>query len=206
MQKRFNDLKEKHPDKLLLFRCGDFYETYDTDAEDAARILGITLTKRNAKAGRKFVQQPMAGFPFHALDTYLPKLIRAGKLVAICDQLEDSKTTHTTKHGITEIITPNEETKTEETITKEQEQALRTEYENQIKNIKDAAMEKDIEIAAATIKALGSNIPQQLNDHLASAIGKLVLIKIKNRQGVKPFSDEMNYLISMAQKALDANL
>jgi len=97
-------LKEKHPDAVMLFRCGDFYETYSEDAITAANILGITLTKR-ANGQAKHVE--MAGFPFHALDTYLPKLIRAGKRVAICDQLEDPKLTKKlVKRGITELVTP----------------------------------------------------------------------------------------------------
>jgi len=105
MMKQFFDLKAKHPDAVLLFRCGDFYETYCDDAVVAARILGITLTKRNNGAGIK--GDEMAGFPYHALDTYLPKLIRAGKRVAICDQLEDPKLTKKlVKRGITELVTP----------------------------------------------------------------------------------------------------
>ena len=105
MMKQFFDLKAKHPDALMLFRCGDFYETYCDDAVEAARILGITLTKRNNGAGAK--GDEMAGFPHHALDTYLPKLIRAGKRVAICDQLEDPKLTKKlVKRGITELVTP----------------------------------------------------------------------------------------------------
>ncbi len=105
MMKQFFDLKAKHPDALLLFRCGDFYETYCDDAVVASRILGITLTKRNNGAGAK--GDEMAGFPHHALDTYLPKLIRAGKRVAICDQLEDPKLTKKlVKRGITELVTP----------------------------------------------------------------------------------------------------
>ena len=104
MMKQFLDLKAKHPDAVRLFRCGDFYETYSTDAIIAAEILGITLTKR-ANGKGKTVE--MAGFPHHALDTYLPKLIRAGKRVAICDQLEDPKTTKKlVKRGITELVTP----------------------------------------------------------------------------------------------------
>ncbi len=104
MMKQFFDLKQKHPDAILLFRCGDFYETYAEDATVAARILGITLTKRNNKGEER---TEMAGFPHHALDTYLPKLIRAGRRVAICDQLEDPKTTRTlVKRGITELVTP----------------------------------------------------------------------------------------------------
>lgn len=117
MMKQFFQMKAKHPEALLLFRCGDFYETYCDDAIEASRILGITLTKRNngASSGAE-----MAGFPHHALDTYLPKLIRAGKRVAICDQLEDPKKKRAAikgkkglsemdkmvKRGITELVTP----------------------------------------------------------------------------------------------------
>lgn len=117
MMRQFFSMKEKHPEALLLFRCGDFYETYCDDAVEAARILGITLTRRNngAASGAE-----MAGFPHHALDTYLPKLIRAGKRVAICDQLENPKKKRAAikgkkglsemdkmvKRGITELVTP----------------------------------------------------------------------------------------------------
>lgn len=117
MMRQFFSMKEKHPEALLLFRCGDFYETYCDDAVEAAHILGITLTRRNngAASGAE-----MAGFPHHALDTYLPKLIRAGKRVAICDQLEDPKKKRAAikgkkglsemdkmvKRGITELVTP----------------------------------------------------------------------------------------------------
>ena len=105
MMKQFFDLKAKHPEALLLFRCGDFYETYCEDAITASQILGITLTRRNNGAGVR--GDEMAGFPHHALDTYLPKLIRAGKRVAICDQLEDPKLTKKlVKRGITELVTP----------------------------------------------------------------------------------------------------
>lgn len=104
MMKQFLDLKAQHPDAVMLFRCGDFYETYSTDAIVASEILGITLTKR-ANGKGKTVE--MAGFPHHALDTYLPKLVRAGKRVAICDQLEDPKMTKKlVKRGITELVTP----------------------------------------------------------------------------------------------------
>ena len=118
MMKQFFSLKAKHPDALMLFRCGDFYETYCDDAIEASRILGITLTKRNN--GGKSAATEMAGFPNHALDTFLPKLIRAGKRVAICDQLEDPKKKRAqlkgkkglsemdkmVKRGITELVTP----------------------------------------------------------------------------------------------------
>lgn len=94
--KQYNDLKQKHPDALLLFRCGDFYETYKEDAVKASNILGITLTKHSKRMDEEGKPLKMAGFPYHALDTYLPKLIRAGERVAICDQLESprQKTSH----------------------------------------------------------------------------------------------------------------
>lgn len=117
MMKQFYQLKAKHPDAIMLFRCGDFYETYGDDAIEASKILGITLTRRNNGASQG---AEMAGFPHHALDTYLPKLIRAGKRVAICDQLEDPKKKRAAlkgkkgltemdkmvKRGITELVTP----------------------------------------------------------------------------------------------------
>ena len=104
MMKQFFDFKAKYPEALLLFRCGDFYETYCEDAIIASRVLGITLTHRNNGYNKG---DEMAGFPHHALDTYLPKLIRAGKRVAICDQLEDPKLTKKlVKRGITELVTP----------------------------------------------------------------------------------------------------
>ena len=108
MMKQFKDLKKKHPDALLLFRCGDFYETYGDDAKDIANILAITLTRRTSLA--------MAGFPYHALDAYLPKLIRAGRRVAICDQIEDPKSTKRVKRGITELVKPAEKTEMEAAV------------------------------------------------------------------------------------------
>ncbi|MBR3940881.1 MAG: DNA mismatch repair protein MutS [Bacteroidaceae bacterium] len=107
MMRQFYDLKAKHPDAVLLFRCGDFYETYCSDAIVASEILGITLTKRSNGKSDASKAIEMAGFPFHALDNYLPKLVRAGKRVAICDQLEDPKMTKKlVKRGITELVTP----------------------------------------------------------------------------------------------------
>lgn len=106
MMQQFREFKEQHPDALLLFRCGDFFETYEDDAVEAAGLLGITLTKRN-NGKENALQTYMAGFPHHALDTYLPRLIRAGKRVAICEQLEDPKLAKKlVKRGITELVTP----------------------------------------------------------------------------------------------------
>ncbi len=107
MMRQFYSFKEANPDALLLFRCGDFYETYADDAVEAAKILGITLTRRSNGKNANGAACEMAGFPYHALYTYLPKLIRAGKRVAICDQLEDPKLTKTlVKRGVTELVTP----------------------------------------------------------------------------------------------------
>jgi len=106
MMKQFNDIKAQYPDALLLFRCGDFYETYCEDAVQASKILSITLTRRS-NGGSAAQTIEMAGFPFHALDTYLPKLVRAGLRVAICDQLEDPKLAKKlVKRGVTELVTP----------------------------------------------------------------------------------------------------
>ena len=104
LMKQYLEIKKKHPDAILLFRVGDFYETFSDDAITASEILGITLTRR-ANGAAQYVE--LAGFPHHALDTYLPKLVRAGKRVAICDQLEDPKLTKKlVKRGITELVTP----------------------------------------------------------------------------------------------------
>lgn len=119
IMKQFHDLKEQHPDAVLLFRVGDFYETYEEDAETASQILGIVLTTRNTDGTK------MAGFPHHALDTYLPKLVRAGKRIAICDQLEDPKLAKKlVKRGITELVTPGmaEEKQSEDPIEEEASQ------------------------------------------------------------------------------------
>lgn len=104
LMKQYNSIKAKYPNALLLFRVGDFYETFSTDAIKTAKILGIVLTKR---ANGKASSVELAGFPHHSLDTYLPKLVKAGQRVAICDQLEDPKTTKTiVKRGVTELVTP----------------------------------------------------------------------------------------------------
>ena len=102
--KQYNAIKAKYPDALLLFRVGDFYETFGEDAVKTAEILGIILTKRGAGSDS---ETELAGFPHHSLTTYLPKLVKAGERVAICDQLEDPKQTKTiVKRGVTELVTP----------------------------------------------------------------------------------------------------
>ena len=104
LMKQYNQVKQKYPDTILLFRVGDFYETFGDDAIKTSNILGIILTKRGSGSSS---ETPLAGFPYHSLDTYLPKLVRAGYRVAICDQLENPKLTKTiVKRGVTELITP----------------------------------------------------------------------------------------------------
>lgn len=117
MMRQFYRIKQKYPDAILLFRVGDFYETFAEDAVEASRLLGLTLTKRS-NGGAAGVD--LAGFPHHAVDTYLPRLVRAGKRVAICDQLEDPKlTTKLVKRGITELVTPG--TAVEESVLENKE-------------------------------------------------------------------------------------
>jgi len=104
LMKQYNEIKRKYPDACLLFRVGDFYETFGEDAVRASKILGIVLTKRGAGSE---TETALAGFPHHSLNTYLPKLVKAGLRVAICDQLEDPKMTKTiVKRGVTELVTP----------------------------------------------------------------------------------------------------
>ena len=104
LMQQYNSIKAKYPDALLLFRVGDFYETFGEDAVTASRVLGIVLTKRGAGSAS---ETELAGFPHHSLESYLPKLVRAGHRVAICDQLEDPKMTKTiVKRGVTELVTP----------------------------------------------------------------------------------------------------
>ena len=126
--RQYLDLKKKHPDAVLLFRCGDFYETYKEDAVKASNILGITLTKRASRLDDEGKPLAMAGFPYHALDTYLPKLIRAGERVAICDQLEDPRQKTLAKRGAGETVSPvnkAENAVSSENKTEEQHSGLR---------------------------------------------------------------------------------
>ena len=120
--KQFLDLKSKHPDALLLFRTGDFYETYKEDAQKASKILGITLTRSSKTKDDQGKPLQMAGFPYHSLDTYLPKLIRAGERVAICDQLEAPK--QTAKRGISELLTPSAAAEKEQKVEQEKQQTF----------------------------------------------------------------------------------
>lgn len=107
MLKQFYELKSENPEAILLFRTGDFYETYSEDAEETSKILGITVTKSSMRKGKDGEPIKMAAFPHHALDYYLPKLIRAGKRIAICEQLEDPNTKKLVKRGSKELVSNN---------------------------------------------------------------------------------------------------
>lgn len=150
MMMQFNNLKAKHPDALLLFRCGDFYETYAQDAEHASKILGITLTKRTTD------RIPMAGFPYHALDTYLPKLIRAGKRVAICDQIEKPNNRAV---EVVDDVKPAEKP-AEQPVEKQPEDMTIAELMAAYKQLKDANY---------AIQQLANQMEQQLMDAQARA-------------------------------------
>ena len=153
MMKQWRELKEKHPDALLLFRCGDFYETYEDDAAEAAKVLGITLTKSTTTSVR------MAGFPHHALDTYLPKLIRAGKRVAICDQLEDPKLTKKlVKRGITELVSPATNNDNNNNQTSEDNTMATKKNNNESKNVQNNAQVNnetiDVNVGEVTVDSI----------------------------------------------------
>lgn len=105
--KQFYELKSENPEALLLFRTGDFYETYSSDAEEASKILGITLTKSATRKDKDGEPLKLAAFPHHTLDTYLPKLIRAGKRIAICDQIEDPGAKKLVKRGSKKLVSNN---------------------------------------------------------------------------------------------------
>lgn len=196
--KQFHELKQKHPDATLLFRCGYFYEAYEADASVVSLICGTTLTKR--KDGGN-----MTGFPHHALDTYLPKLIRAGKRVAICDQLETpKKKTQTTTYkvdgggqfDIIENVKPsNEQTTMEETKKQEEKQVTAQE----LNEVKRAAEQTVNGIATETIKALRGELPSTLANYLYEAIGKLEVIKIKHSLSFVPNRSEISFLISQVE-------
>ena len=215
--KQFNELKAKHPDALLLFRVGDFYETYDEDAVKAGEILGITVTRKfNSKdKGSDGHALKLAGFPYHALDTYLPKLIRAGVRVAICDQL-DSKVTKEYPSNEKEAKPETDETKVQEKSKPSEDiETLKAEYENEMRilrlncrDLEDKLEEQETynnttvrRIISESIKALKGEIPPTLAGYFYNSLGKLEVIKIKNNLSYRLTTDEINYLIGEASKS-----
>ena len=194
IMKQYNELKEKRPEAFLLFRVGDFYEAYDEDAVKAGEILGITVTRKfNSKdKGSDGHALKLAGFPYHDLDTYLPKLIRAGMRVAICDQLDGtnkvaeeypSESIDTLKKEIANLRAECEELKA-----KLQEQECRN-------------LDVVQRIISESIKATKGELPTILAEYFYNSIGKLEVIKIKNNLSYRLTTDEINFLISEASKS-----
>ena len=213
IMKQYNELKAKHPEALLLFRVGDFYETYDEDAVKAGEILGITVTRKfNSKdKGSDGHALKMAGFPYHTLDTYLPKLIRAGVRVAICDQL-DSKVTKEYPSDENEAKPETDETKVQEKSKPSEDiETLKKEIENlraECEDLEDKLEEQETynyttvrRIISESIKALKGEIPSTLAGYFYNSLGKLEVIKIKNNLSYRLTTDEINYLIGEASKS-----
>lgn len=212
--KTYRELKEKHPEAILLFRVGDFYEIYYQDAEKASKILGITLTKSSRTKDADGKPLAMAGFPYHALDTYLPKLIRAGERVAIYDQLENPKRPteeivsstidEGTEGGGAQESNPSENIET----LKAEIKTLKTQYENQIKNLRDqfkAERKNGLDtvrtIIKETVEAFEGELPPALTECFYSQVGKLKVIKIKNSMGYSLTADEVSYLIDSVENS-----
>ena len=215
--KQFNELKTKHPDALLLFRIGDFYEAYDEDAAKAGKILGITVTRKfNSKEkGSDGHAMKIAGFPAHALDTYLPKLINAGQRVAICDHLEGSNKVTEEYPSDEETIKPETDETKEQEWTPEQIKTLLTQHDQQMEAMADECEKLKAElteeknrnlnivssIISESIKALKGEIPSTLAGYFYNSLGKLEVIKIKNNLSYRLTTDEINYLIGEASKS-----
>lgn len=224
IMEQYKELKEKHPGAVILFRIGDFYEAYDEDAAKIGEILGVTVTRKfsGKEKGSDGHALKLAGFPHHALDTYLPKLIRAGERVAICDKLEDP-------NKVTEVCSDEETTKPETDEANEQEEAkpsedietlkaqhkkemetLKAQYEEQMKDLRAECEElkqgysnfADVRLVIReSIKALKGEIPSTLAGYFYNSLGKLEVIKIKNNLNFRLTSDEINFLIGEASKS-----
>ena len=207
--KQFNELKAKHPDAILLFRIGDFYEAYDKDATKIGEILGITVTRKfNSKdKGSDGHALKLAGFPYHALDTYLPKLIRAGMRVAIFDQLDGKVTEEYPSDGHkTDEVKEHEESHPSESIDtlKKEIANLRAECEELKAKLQEQECRNlDVvqRIISESIKATKGELPTILAEYFYNSIGKLEVIKIKNNLSYRLTTDEINFLISEASKS-----
>lgn len=223
IMEQYKELKEKHPGAVILFRIGDFYEAYDEDAAKIGEILGVTVTRKfsGKEKGSDGHALKLAGFPHHALDIYLPKLIKAGERVAICDKLEDPKLEDPNK--VTEVCSDEETTKPETDEANEQEEAkpsedietLKAQYEKEmqilrlsIRDLEDKLEEQETynnttvrRIISESIKALKGEIPSTLAGYFYNSLGKLEVIKIKNNLNFRLTSDEINFLIGEASKS-----
>lgn len=207
--KQYNELKEKHPECLLLFRVGDFYEAYDEDAVKAGKILGIVVTRKlnSIYKGNDGHALKLAGFPYYALDTYLPKLIRAGVRVAICDQLDGKVTEeYPSDEHKTDEVKEHEESQPSESIDtlKKEIANLRVECEELKAKLQEQETYNNTtvrRIISESIKALKGEIPPTLAGYFYNSLGKLEVIKIKNNLNYRLTTDEINYLIGEASKS-----
>lgn len=233
IMEQYTKLKEKHPDTILLFKVGDFYEAYDEDATKLGEIFGITVTRKfNSKdKGSDSHALRLAGFPYHALDTYLPKLIRAGLRVVICNHLEGSNKvteeypsaekeikSETDEANEQEEAKPSEDIETLKAQHKKEMETLKAQYEEQIKDLRAECEDlknalggmpvpgynnlDDVRrIIRESIKALKGEIPFTLAGYFYNSLGELEVIKIKNNLNFRLTSDEVNFLISEASKS-----
>lgn len=196
LMKKYYDIKEKYPDRVLLFRVGDFYESYDEDAAICGEVLSIIVTRHKSLKGRDGHYLRIAGFPHHSLDRYLPQLIRAGHRVAINEDFKDAKIKEFTQGE-------NSEDFVYEEISIPQAPAdVPINHQEEIERVKREAQKKILDIASETIKALNGKLPTTLNTYFAKAIGELTLIKLKNNLGAEITKNEMSYLIELAEKGL----
>lgn len=221
IMKQYNELKAKHPEAILLFRIGDFYEAYDEDAVKVSEILGITVTRKfNSKdKGSDGHALKLAGFPYHALDTYLPKLIRAGMRVNICNQLEGSnKVTEEYPSAEKEIKSETDEAnEQEEAKPSEDIETLKAQHKEETKDLCEEVTDLRLKVALLegqvsdalyytikdTIKILENNLPSALEEYYCNILGKLEVIRIKINLDFSLTKDEINYLFSEALKSQD---
>ena len=201
---KYKELKEKHPKSLLLFRVGDFYEAYDEDATKAGKILGVTVTRKLSSKvkGSDGLALKIAGFPYHSLDTFLPKLIRAGERIAICDDLNE----------VTEKCSPSipgaETNMCEEIKASEDIDTLKAQHKREIEELKSKLQEQERSnldvvqrIISESIKALKGELPDTLAEYFYSSLGKLEVIKMKNNLNYRLTKNEINYLIGEASNS-----
>lgn len=215
IMEQYKELKEKHPEAVILFRIGDFYEAYDEDASKIGEILGVTVTRRlNSKEkGSDGHALKLAGFPHHALDTYLPKLIKAGERVAVCDHLDGTNNLSAKEYpsdeeevgsNKEEHIWTQEEVKTLLAHHEQDTENMLNEYDklkNELKEEKLRNLDIVLSIISESIKALKGEIPSTLAGYFYNSLGKLEVIKIKNNLNFRLTSDEINYLIGEASKS-----
>lgn len=206
--KQFNELKAKHPEAILLFRVGDFYETHDEDAVKAGEILGITVTRKfNSKdKGSNGHALKLAGFPYHALDTYMPKLIRAGGRVGICENL-DGKFAIVDRPGKPKVVEENKPSEDIDTLKAQHNKEI-ADLRAECEELKAKLQEQECRnldvvqrIISESIKALKGEIPPTLAGYFYNSLGKLEVIKIKNSLNYRLTTDEISYLIEEASKS-----